>query len=189
MKKRAAHIVIVGGSAGSYPLIMDLLRVLPAHFSSALIIVTHRNPKFSTKFEEMLSERFNREIIQATDKAPIEEGGIYFATPGYHLLIEPDQRFSLDISERIQYARPAIDVLFETAGEVYRENCTAFLLSGANKDGSDGMSRLRLAGSTTIVQCPNDAPIPTMPLHAIEANQGIAIYTNRQILSYFRNLI
>src|SRR5690606_19754415 len=111
---KATDVVLIGGSAGSYPLIVDLLEVLPAVFSPAIIVVTHRNPKFASRIEDMLSARFNRPIVQAADKAPIAQGGIYFAAPGYHLLLEPDRTFALDISERIQFSRPAIDVLFES---------------------------------------------------------------------------
>ncbi len=186
--EKANDIILIGGSAGSYTLIIDMIEALPEIFSPAIIIVIHRNPKFTTKIEDTLSARLKKKIVQAEDKATILKGEIYFAAPGYHLLIEPDKTFSLDLSERVRFSRPSIDVLFETAAEVYLDHCTAFLLSGANQDGTDGVKQLQQMGSKVIVQSPTEALISTMPKHAIEANGHVEIYSNRQIISYFRNL-
>ncbi|MBD1433869.1 chemotaxis protein CheB [Sphingobacterium sp. DN00404] len=186
--EKANEVVLVGGSAGSYTLITDMMAALPETFSPAIIIVIHRNPRFTTKIEDTLSTRLQKEVVQAADKAAILKGGIYFAAPGYHLLVEPDKTFSLDISERIHFSRPSIDVLFETAADVFLDRCTAFLLSGANQDGTDGIRQLQRMGAKVIVQSPTEASISTMPKHAIEASERVDIYSNRQILSYFRNL-
>ncbi|MFD1768510.1 chemotaxis protein CheB [Sphingobacterium suaedae] len=185
---KATDIVLIGGSAGSYNLILDIMEALPVFFTSAIIVVIHRNPKYTTKIEETLSSRLNRTIIQAGDKTDIEPGRIYFAVPGYHLLIEPDSTFSLDLSERVQFSRPSIDVLFETASDVYATHCTAFLLSGANQDGTDGIHRVKHMGGKAIVQSPEDALISIMPEHAIQANKEIDIFTDAQIISFFRHL-
>ncbi|GHE23692.1 chemotaxis protein CheB [Sphingobacterium griseoflavum] len=185
---KAADIVLVGGSAGSYHLIVDIIESLPPFFSSALVVVIHRNPKFKTRLEDTLSTRLHRPIIQAGDKTAISPNMIYFAMPGYHLLIEPDRTFSLDISDPIQFSRPSIDVLFESAAEVYGSRCTALLLSGANRDGTDGMTAIREMGGKAMVQCPEDAQISTMPENAIRVNDGIDIISDQQIISYFRNL-
>lgn len=184
----AEDITLVGGSAGSYNLIVEIIESLPSQFSGALVIVIHRNPKYKTKIEDTLSKRLHRDIIQAGDKMDILQNMIYFAVPGYHLLIEPDHTFSLDISDPVQFSRPSIDVLFETAAEVYKERCTAFLLSGGNKDGSDGLHVIHQMGGKTVIQSPEDALIPTMPQHAIRENTGTTIFTDRQIISYFKNL-
>ena len=83
-------------------------------------------------------------------------------------MIEKEKTFALDVSEVIWYSRPSIDVTFESAAEVYKDKCTAILFSGANQDGAEGLLKLRNYGSLTIVQDPEDAEMPQMPLAAIE---------------------
>src|SRR5690606_1906611 len=146
MMNKAKDIVLIGGSAGSYTLIVQILEALPQRFDAAIAIVIHRNPRFTTKIEETLSIKLRRSVIQPRDKTAIAPNIIYFAGPGYHLLVEPDWTFSVDVSERIHFSRPSIDVLFDTAAEVYQDRCTAFLLSGANQDGADGIRRVRDMG-------------------------------------------
>lgn len=188
MMDKAQHIILIGGSAGSYNVIVEIIEALPQTFHAAVIVVVHRNPKFRTKIEETLSLKLKRPVAEARDKEDILENNIYFATPGYHLLIEPNQTFSLDISERVQFSRPSIDVLFESAADAYGQNCTAFLLSGANKDGAQGIKHIRSQGGTTYVQSPTDALISVMPESAIRLTDKVKVYNNEEIISYFRNL-
>ncbi|NQD69169.1 chemotaxis protein CheB [Sphingobacterium shayense] len=185
---KAKEIILIGGSAGAYELIVEILTALPSSFKPAIIVILHRNERFSTKIEETLSLKLDRTIHQASDKGEISAGNVYFAPPGYHLLIEPNYLFSLDVSERIQFSRPSIDVLFETAAEVYENRCTAFLLSGANKDGSDGLHRIHALGGKSIVQLPQDARISFMPSHAIQSNEDFEIFNDIQIITFFKNL-
>ncbi len=185
---KAEDIVLVGGSAGSYNLIVELIEALPTFFAAAIVVIIHRNPKFTTRLEDTLAARLHRPIIQAGDKTTISKNMVYFAVPGYHLLVEPDRTFSLDLSDPIQFSRPSIDVLFESGAEVYGQHCTALLLSGANKDGTDGLTVVQQRGGQIMVQSPEDALISTMPESAILANDGIAIVSDQQIISYFRSL-
>lgn len=184
----AERVMLIGGSAGAYNLILDCIESLPTFFSYAIIVVIHRNPRFITKIEETLSARLNRQILTAGDKQSIQSNNIYFASAGYHLLIEPNMTFSLDQSDPVQFSRPSIDVLFESAADVYRDKCTAVLLSGANKDGSDGLRQISSMGGKIIIQCPADALISTMPESAIAVNKGAEIMTSEQIISYFKKL-
>ncbi|MEJ5052836.1 chemotaxis protein CheB [Sphingobacterium sp. MYb382] len=188
MTLKANEIVLIGGSAGSYNLIVDILKALPPTFMSAIIVIIHRNPKYRTKIEETLAQRLDRNILQARDKESIQPGNVYFAAPGYHLLVEPDQTFSLDLSDPIQYSRPSIDVLFESAADVYERNCTAFLLSGANKDGAEGILHINNMGGSTFIQSPDEALIATMPESAIHINKKTTIIHNEEIISFFSTL-
>ncbi|KGE15214.1 chemotaxis protein CheB [Sphingobacterium deserti] len=185
---KADDIILIGGSAGSYNLIVAIIESLPSYFLYAIVVIIHRNPKFTTRIEDTLAARLHRPIIQAGDKTIVSKNMIYFAVPGYHLLVEPDRTFSLDNSEQIQFSRPSIDVLFETAAETYGKRCTAFLLSGANKDGTDGIRMVKKMGGNTFAQSPDEALMRTMPENAIRANQEINILTDQEIISYFRNL-
>lgn len=185
MKGSAKNIVLIGGSAGSLLLITEILENLPKKIDYALCIVIHRSPVFSTGIENNLSKKLNRTIIAVTDKTPIKEGTIYFAPPGYHLLIEPNRSFALDSSEEVNYSRPSIDVLFQTCAQVYGKNCRAFLLSGANTDGAHGLKTIEEFGGSTFIQNPEDALIDTMPKSGILESNTATILKNQEIIRYF----
>lgn len=184
----AEDVILIGGSAGSYGLILSCIESLPSVFSAAIIIVIHRNPKFTTKIEETLTARLKRSVLTACDKAIILPNNIYFATAGYHLLIEPNKTFCLDQSEPVQFSRPSIDVLFETAADAYTDKCTAILLSGANRDGTDGLQRVCQMGGKIYIQSPAEALMSTMPESAIAGNKNAKIWKNEQIISFFQKL-
>lgn len=186
--EKADKIILIGGSAGSYDPILDILEKLPPTVPQALCFVIHRNPNYETRIETSLSRRLNRSVISVMDKIEIKKNHIYFAPPGYHLLIEPDYTFSLDSSEPVNYSRPSIDVLFESAAEIYRQNCTAVLLSGANTDGTKGIAKVIENGGNTVIQHPSDAKIDTMPLYAIHHNPMATVLSTFDIVSFFSNL-
>jgi len=184
----AQEIILIGGSAGSYNLILDILDALPPKISAAICIVIHRNPRYDTQIEHSLAQRLQRNVISVVDKTEIQKNGIYFAPPGYHLLIEPDYTFSLDTSDPVNYSRPSIDVLFDTAAEIYTTNCTAFLLSGANHDGGEGLRTIHENGGNVFIQHPEEALIDTMPRYALDVNPTAIVLIQPDIINFFRNL-
>jgi two-component system chemotaxis response regulator CheB len=184
----ATEIILIGGSAGSYTLIAELLEQLPSYFQAAICIVLHRNKQYDTQIEKSLSRKLRRNILSAVDKMDICMNHVYFAPAGYHLLVEPDSTFSLDGSEHINYSRPSIDVLFETAAQIYKDKCTAFLLSGANSDGARGLHVIEEYGGKIIIQDPNQAPIQTMPLAGQRETINPEIWNDSQIISFFNKL-
>src|SRR5690606_36858494 len=136
----AKEIILDGGSAGSYPLITTLLGQLPSYFEQAICIVLHRNKKFETQIERSLAKKLQRKITSVYYNMKIQKNYVCFATAAYQLLVERDYIFSLICSEYINYSSPSIHVLFETAAQIYKKSYTAFLLSGANADGAQGLA-------------------------------------------------
>jgi two-component system chemotaxis response regulator CheB len=106
---------------------------------------------------------------------------IYIAPANYHTLIENEKQFSLDVSEPVWYSKPSIDVTFESAADVFKQKCTAILLSGANQDGAQGLLALRKNGSLTIAQDPADAEMPDMPNAALNINAADLILNTEDI--------
>jgi two-component system chemotaxis response regulator CheB len=105
----------------------------------------------------------------AEDKEPIAPGTVYFATPGYHLLVESDGTFALSLDELVHFSRPSIDVLFETAAEAYGDRALGIILTGANPDGADGLRAIAEAGGATVIQQPSSAEARAMPEAALQA--------------------
>lgn len=181
-------ILLLAGSAGGFSVILNILKSLERPILIPVIVIVHRNPKYASSIEDTLSKALVQKIKTADDKETIEDGTIYFAPAGYHLLVEPDYSFSLDISEPVQYSRPSIDVTFESVAEIYKENCTAILFSGANQDGAQGLLMIKQYGGKTFVQDPTTAEVPIMPEAAIQLDAQDRILSIQEIKDYIKQL-
>ena len=160
-------VLIIGGSAGSLEVLLKILPHLEIP-SFAIVIVLHRKHTDDTTLEELIAAKTQIPVKEVEDKVALEAGNIYIAPSDYHLLFEKNQLLSLDISEKINYSRPSIDVAFESASDVYGKSLIGILLSGANADGTDGLIAIKKNRGTTIVQKPETADMPFMPNSAIE---------------------
>jgi len=161
------EILLIGGSAGSLEVLMQLLPALRKDLPLAVVIILHRK-NGESMLAELLNDKTALTVKEAEEKDVLQNGTVYIAPADYHLMIEQDKTLSLDFSEKINYSRPAIDVTFETAADAYGPSVIAILLSGANADGTEGLLRIKKAGGLTIVQDPDDASVAYMPQHAIE---------------------
>jgi two-component system, chemotaxis family, protein-glutamate methylesterase/glutaminase len=159
--------IVIGASAGGLFATTRILKVLPADFPIPVIVVQHRSKDERDLLEEVTQVKCKLTIKQADEKETIKEGTVYFAPPNYHLLIEKDGTFSLSYDAPVNFSRPSIDVLFETAAEVYKNKLLGIILTGANKDGARGMKTIRQHGGTTIAQQPDTAEYAEMPQAAI----------------------
>jgi len=165
-----SDVLLLGGSAGSFNLIFQVVKNLPPDLNKTVIIVIHRKKNFQSEIEKMFSENSRMPLKEISDKDKINKNTVYIAPANYHTLIEKEGYFSLDVSEAVWFSKPSIDVTFDSAADVYNERCTAILFSGANQDGAQGMLKLKNAGSLTIVQDPSEAEMPEMPDAAININ-------------------
>lgn len=163
--------IAIGVSAGGLPALTYLLQTLPATYSLPLLIVQHRMKDENSLLEYLLQSRCQLQIRQAEEKAVIRPGFAYFAPADYHLLVERDYTLSLSCDAPVNFSRPSIDVLFETAAEAYGERLLGLLLTGASKDGARGMVVIRQAGGSTVAQDPATAQFPLMPQSAINTGQ------------------
>ena len=148
-----------------------ILRHLPSDFVLSIIIVQHQHPESDDFMAKFLAARCSLTVKQADEKESILPGVIYIDPPNYHLMIEEDRTFSLTIDKRVHYARPSIDVLFETAADVFGEKLVGIILTGANEDGSHGLRKIKESGGLTIVQDPDTAEVDTMPKAAIASTK------------------
>jgi two-component system chemotaxis response regulator CheB len=161
--------VVIGVSAGGMKALDRILPLLPADFNLPVIIVSHRHPDSDDYLEQHMNEHCSLPVKQADEKEKVIPGVIYFAPPNYHLLIEDNRTFSLSVEAPVNYARPSIDVLFESALGVFGSGLVGIVLTGANNDGSRGLKKIKQAGGLTIAQDPADAEVPHMPKAAIAA--------------------
>jgi len=160
--------IVVGSSAGGLNALKTLLRNLDRDFKIPVIIVQHISPDSENYLIHILNDLKRLKVKEADEKEHPQQGYAYVAPPNYHLLVEPDQTFTLTVDERVNYARPSIDVLFETAAEAYREQLIGIILTGANNDGSLGLKRIKELGGMAVVQDPGTAEVDSMPKAAIQ---------------------
>jgi two-component system chemotaxis response regulator CheB len=164
---RRIEALVIGASAGGIEALLTLLPALPATMKLAVICILHMPPDRESRLAELFNERVPVTVRDAVDKEEIRPGFVYFAVPGYHLSVERDRTFSLSCEPPVHFARPAIDVLMESAADAYGSALAGVLLTGANQDGADGMARIKAGGGLTIVQDPKEAQSATMPQQAI----------------------
>jgi two-component system, chemotaxis family, protein-glutamate methylesterase/glutaminase len=161
--------VVIGVSAGGLEALNVILPALPVDFPIPIIIVQHQHPASDDYLARSLNQKCQLTVKQADEKENIQPCVVYIAPPNYHLMIEDDRTFSLSIDARVNYARPSIDVLFETAADVYGAALIGIILTGANSDGSAGLKKIKQRGGLAIVQDPETATIDAMPKAAIAA--------------------
>jgi len=161
--------VVIGVSSGGLNAMKIIFSHLPKEFSIPIIIVQHIGAHSENLWIQLLNNKSNLVLKEADEKEEIEKGKVYIAPANYHLLIERNKTFSLSIDERVNYARPSIDVLFESAAEAYKDKLIGIILTGSNNDGTKGLKRIKEMSGLTIVQDPKTAESYFMPASAIAA--------------------
>lgn len=169
--RRSFKAIVIGASAGGVHALLALLAHLPATFGLPIVVVIHLPPDRESKLSELFADLLAIEVSVAEDKEPVLPAKVYFAGPGYHLSLEKDHTFSLSGEDPVNYSRPSIDVLMESAADAYGAALVGVLLTGANADGAAGLARIKRQGGLTVVQDPAEAEVPTMPDAAIRRSK------------------
>ncbi len=159
--------IAIGTSHGGIQAIKTIVAALPPDFKIPIFIVLHIGRNSNISFIEILRKLTGLTIKEAEEKEKIEQHTIYFAPPNYHLQVEDNFTLSLSTAGKVNFSRPSIDILFETAGWAYGDKLLGVLLTGANNDGANGLGCIKFRGGATIVENPKTARAPEMPASAI----------------------
>jgi two-component system chemotaxis response regulator CheB len=176
--------IVIGTSAGGLYALIALFQDLPVDYPVPIIVVQHRAKDQKDLLEEVLQSKTKIKVRQADEKESISPGFVYIAPADYHLLIEKDKTFSLSADEHVHYSRPSIDVLFESAALAYRDHLVGIILTGASRDGAEGIKWIKKCGGLIIAQHPGDADYPFMPKAAIATKQVEYIWTLSRIKKF-----
>ena len=160
--------VVVGTSAGGVEALSVLLAALPASLHVPIFVVLHLLRQRPSLLPELLGQRCALPVREADDKEPVEPGMVYVAPPDYHLLLDKGPCIALSADEPVNHSRPSIDVLFESAADLYGARLAGIILTGANDDGAAGLEAVHRAGGITIVQDPDSALASAMPAAALQ---------------------
>jgi len=169
--KNYYEVVLIGTSTGGTEALFQVFKALLPDFSLPILVIQHLHPLQDKATIVEFHENCMIPIKEAEEQELIRPGQVYFAPPNYHLLIEDDHTFVFSIDTQVNFARPSIDVLFESAVDVYGKHIIGIILTGANHDGAQGLQLIGNKGGLTIVQDPETAIAPAMPLAAIAATK------------------
>ena len=184
----ASHALVIGASAGAVGALLRILPALPADFPMPVLIVVHVPPDRSNALVPLLQSKCRIEVKEAEDKEPARPGVVYFAPADYHLLVENDGSLSLSSDELVNFSRPSIDVLFESAADAFGPTLTAVVLTGANGDGAHGLKAVMNLGGEGLVEDPAGAYAPMMPTSALRVCPSARVMDLDAIATYLQTL-
>jgi two-component system chemotaxis response regulator CheB len=180
--------IAIGASAGGVDALSVLLPALPPKLHASVFIVLHLPRERPSLLADIFSHKCRLPVREAEDKMRVEPGTVYFAPPDYHLLIDEGPQLALSIDELVHFSRPSIDVLFESAADVYAQRLMGIILTGANEDGSAGLAAIHRSGGVTIVQDPGSAQVPLMVLSALKRSPPDFVLSLDEIADHLRSL-
>jgi two-component system chemotaxis response regulator CheB len=184
--KDPKFVIVVGASAGGLKALSELVAQLQADIDAAIFIVLHLS---RTSISDFLMQHLQKHTALpcqiATEGASIKKGHIYIAAPNLHLLIKKGN-IILGRGPAENRWRPSIDVLFRSAAVAYSTRTIGIVLTGLLNDGTTGMLAIKRSGGTCVVQDPNEAEYPDMPLSVLdnmEADYCISLANMEEVIS------
>jgi two-component system chemotaxis response regulator CheB len=182
MKSSSPKAIAFGGSIGAIDALIEILPKLPSTFALPVMVVLHISRDAPSLLVDLFSERCAMRVREPDDKEPVQGGVIYFAPPNYHVLVEQEHVFSLSNEDHVNYCRPSINLLFESAADAYERDLIGIILTGSNQDGSTGLKRIADKGGYTVVAQSDDAIMSVMPAAALNACPQAQIMCNSEIV-------
>jgi two-component system chemotaxis response regulator CheB len=180
--------VVIGASAGAVQALLTILPALPAGYPLPVLVVVHVPPDRSNVLVPLFQSKCRLIVKEAEDKEPVVGGVVYFAPSDYHMLVEMDGALALSTDEPVNYSRPSIDVLFESAADAYGSSVVGVILTGANHDGAAGLKAIMDADGVAIVEDPVGAYASAMPHAALDACPTARVMTLDAVVSYLSSL-
>lgn len=165
---RLISAVVVGASAGAIEMLGRILPDLPATTPFPIVVVVHLPPRRPSLLVELFAPRCKMAVREARQNQPVSSGTVWFAPPDYHLMIENDRTFAVSLEPPVNFSRPSIDVLFESASDVYGGGLACLVLTGASGDGAEGARAIQRAGGMVVVQDPATAEASLLPESVME---------------------
>jgi len=172
VQSSSCDLVVVGGSAGGIPALISLLQALPTNFPLPILAVQHMPRQFPSKLPKVLQWHTKRPVKWAEDGEAIKAGMVYIGPADRHLLVGPNRRLVLSSAPKVGWWRPAVDVLFQSAAEIYGARVAAVVLSGAMWDGAKGIAAIASQGGITIAQDEETSDHFDMPASAIDLGRA-----------------
>jgi len=166
VRPRSQAVVVAGASAGGVEALVELMRSLPTDFPHPILVVLHVAPTGTSVLPAILGRACRLPVASAADWERLRPGHVYVAPPDVHVVVD-DAHIRLSHAPRENGHRPAVDPTMRTAASAYGDAAIGIVLSGSRDDGTAGLMAIKARGGTAIVQDPDEALYPAMPLSAI----------------------
>ncbi len=189
MSTKYFDIIVIGCSSGGFETLCLVLPSLPENFGVPIVVVSHLSDDSGGLLTELLAKRCAMPVCEVKDKSRLMPGNIHVAPCGFHLLLEVDLSFSLNVDAKVCGARPSINVLFETVADAIGSRVIGVILTGSNNDGANGLRVISNAGGFGIVQNPETAYAAEMPSAAVTAGGASAVVPVSGIPSLLIDLV
>jgi two-component system chemotaxis response regulator CheB len=180
--------VVIGASAGGIEALTVLLPALSRELRPPVFIVLHLPRDRPSVLADIFAQKCAVPVREAEDKEMVTPGTVYFAPSDYHLLVDQGPQLALSADDPVHHSRPSVDVLFESAADIYKDRLLGIILTGANEDGASGLAAVHDAGGVTIVQRPDTARAPHMALSALKLRPADWVLTLDEIAGMLQTL-
>jgi two-component system chemotaxis response regulator CheB len=174
------NVIAIGASAEGVEALIEILRRLPPELPAVIGIAIHRSPVFGSALVRVLARVSPLPLSEPEDLELIQPGRVYLAPRDRHLMLDGDC-WRLSRGPQMHRMRPAVDPLFESAAKSHAQRVAGVLLSGGGSDGVSGLTVIKARGGLSIVQRPEEARHPSMPIHAIRGDDVDAILSLEEI--------
>lgn len=178
-ENKSNDLVVVGSSAGGVGALSTLVSTLNKNFPAPIVLAQHLDPQRPSNLGAILERRSTLPIVVVAEHSatPLERGKIYVVPANRHVKID-DGHVHLE-SDHLERPKPSVDMLLSSAAQSYGEHLIAVILTGSGSDGANGAVEVKNAGGVVIIQNPQTAPYPSMPLslpptavdHVVEMEQ------------------
>ncbi len=179
----------MGVSTGGVAALKYILGGVAVDFPIPIIIATHITPDSDDALAVLLDNLCGIRVKEGDDGEKVVPGTVYLAPANYHLLVERGGCLALSVDPPINYARPSVDALFESAAVAYGTTLIGVILTGAGFDGGKGLLRIKNNGGVTIVQDPADAEMESMPVSALQLHKADHVVPLQEIPGLLTRLV
>jgi len=181
--------LVFGVSTGGVSALKRVLGALPADFPLPVLVVAHIMPTSDDGLAVLLDTLCAIRVKEADEQEALVPGTVYLAPANYHLMVERGGNLALTIDPPVNFARPSVDILFESAAEVYGPALIGVIMTGAGFDGSKGLLKIKISGGVAIVQDPADAEMDSMPKSALQLLKADHVVRLDEIPSLLMKLV
>lgn len=171
--RMTAEILVIGVSTGGPQALRHLIPSLPIDFPLPIAIVLHMPVGYTRMYAERLDEISALEVVEVEDGATLRPGVVWLAPAGQHLTFRRDAagvvRAHLDLRPLDTQHRPAVDVLFRSAADVFGSGVLAVVMTGMGNDGTAGAGEIKVRGGRVITESAASCVVYGMPRAVDEA--------------------
>lgn len=185
----AFDIIAIAVSADGIKALNKIFSALAADFPIPIVVVKHLAPNYRSFLASILSYHTSLMVKQAEDGEIMHPSAIYIAPPNYHLLVKTEGILSLSQSAKVHFVRPSADILLQSVAESYKERAIAVVLTGGDRDGSQGVKAIKKMGGTVIAQDEATSTVFGMPAAAIGTGCVDYILPLDEIAAAITNLV